>query len=108
MSIVSGRHFSQMHVNPSLAGVQQASQPTTAEQKAARYDAILARAGSFELRDTLLVGHILHSTDPTDVGTTVTARWRLQADTLWQTVVTKWAKDSTKTVRFTSVWVRER
>jgi hypothetical protein len=107
ISIVSHGYFSQMHVNPNGA-VQQASRPTTAEQKAARYDALLARAGTLELRDTLLVGHILHSTDPIAVGTTVTAGWRLRGDTLWQTSVEPWGKDSTKTVRSTYVFVRQR
>ena len=107
LSIVSGGYFSQMHVNPAAA-VQQSSQPTTAEQKAARFDALLARAGTLELRDTLLVAHIFQSTDPTAVGTTATAGWRLRGDTLWQTSVERWEKDSTKTVHFTYVFVRQR
>jgi hypothetical protein len=108
LTVVSGRHFSQFLINSASAGVQQASPPTSAEQKAARYDAILARDGTFEVRDTLFVIRFLHAKDPATVGTTLTVRWRRQADTLWQIVTSKWAKDSTKSVRTAVVWVRER
>lgn len=107
VAVSSGRHFAQFYVNPD-AGVQQASQPSSAEEKAARYDNIIAREGTFEVRGSTLVIHFVRAKNPAIAGTTITATWRLRGDTLWQTGISKWPKDSTKSVRSTYVWVRER
>jgi hypothetical protein len=108
ISIISGRHFAQFHENQKEAGVQQASQPTSAEQKAARYDNILARTGTFEVHDSSLVVHVSYAKSPAAAGTTFAVTWRLRGDTLWQWGVSKWQKDSRKSVRTTYVYARVR
>jgi len=108
MIILSGRHYSQIFVIPSPSGVQQASQPTTAEEKAARYDALMANAGTFEVRDTVITYRVEHAKNPRIVGTTRVASYRLKGDTLWSVFLAPWAKDSTKTVRTTITNVRVR
>lgn len=108
MIILSGRHYSQIFVRPSPSGVQQASQPTTAEEKAARYDVLTANAGTFEVRDTVVTYRVEHAKTPRVVGTTRVASYRLKGDTLWSVFLDPWAKDSTKTVRTTITNVRIR
>jgi hypothetical protein len=108
MIILAGRHYSQLFVRPSPSGVQQASQPTTTEEKAARYDVLTANAGTFEVRDTLITYRVEHAKNPRFVGTTRVARYRLKGDTLWSVFLDPWVKDSTKTVRTTITNVRVR
>ena len=104
--ILSGRHYSQIWVDPGQSGVQQASQPTTAQEKAARYDVLAANAGTFEVRDTLVTYRVEHAKNPRVVGTTRVARYRLKGDTLWSMFTDPWEKDRTKTVRTTITNVR--
>lgn len=106
--VISGRHFSQVWAAPEPAGVQQASQPTTAEQKAGRYDVLIANAGTLEVRDTLVTFTAAQAKNPRVVGTSAVRRYTLRADTLWLVTRQPWAKDSTKTVRTTVTLVRQR
>jgi len=108
MTVVSGRHFSQIYLNAPPAGVQQASRPTSDDEKARRYELLTANAGTFEVRDTLIVYHFLHAKSPSVVGTSVTRRFRVRGDTLWLVTLQPFSKDSTKTVRSTGTFVRER
>jgi hypothetical protein len=108
MIIYSGRHYAQVFVNPARSGVQQASQPTTAEEKAARYDVLSANAGTFELQDTLVTIRVEQAKNPRFAGTTRVGNYRIKGDTAWFVFVDPWAKDSTKTVRTTIVNVRAR
>jgi hypothetical protein len=108
MIILTGRHYSQFWVSPGQSAVQQAAQPNTAEEKAARYDVVTANAGTFEVRDTLVTYRIEHAKNPRIVGTTRVASYRLKGDTLWSVFVAPWEKDRTKTVRTTITNVRAR
>ena len=106
--VYSGRHYSQVWVNPRPSGVQQASQPTTAEEKAARYDVLSANAGTFELQDTLITIRVEQAKNPRVAGTTRVGTYRIKGDTAWFVFLDPWAKDSTKTVRTTIINVRAR
>jgi hypothetical protein len=108
LAVISGRHFSLILVMPNSDGVQQASQPSTIEQKAARYDQLIVRAGTLEVKDTLFIQHVEHAKNPTQVGTTDTRRFRLRGDTLWLVSTEPWSKDPKKSVRTTVVGVRQR
>jgi hypothetical protein len=108
LAIVSGGHYSQIWVMPNSDGVQQASQPSTVEQKAARYDQLIVNAGTLEVKDTLLIYHREYAKNPKQVGTTDTRRFRLLGDTLWLVSTEPWSKDPKKSVRTTVVGVRQR
>ena len=105
--IYAGRHYSQFWVQPARSGVQQASQPTTAEEKAARYDVLSANAGTVELRDSTITFRVEHAKNPRVAGTTLVGTYHLKGDTLRYVFVDPWQKDSTKTVRRTVTNVRE-
>jgi hypothetical protein len=108
MIIYSGRHYSQLWVNPGRPGVQQASRPATAEEKAARYDVLMANAGTVEVQDTLITFRVEHAKNPRVAGTTRVGTYRLKGDTVWYVFLDPWVKDSTKTVRTTVTNVRAR
>jgi hypothetical protein len=108
MGVLSGRRFSQTWVIPRQSGVQQASQPTTADEKAARYDVLIANAGTFDVRDSAITFHYEQAKNPRVVGTKAIRRYRLRGDTLWLMGESPWQKDSTKVVRFTDTFVRMR
>ncbi len=108
MAVVSGRHFSQTWIIPGQSGVQQASQPTTADEKAVRYGALIANAGTLDVRDSVITYHYAQAKNPRVVGTKAMRRYRLRGDTLWLMGESAWAKDSTKVVRFTDTFVRMR
>jgi hypothetical protein len=107
VGVISGRHFSEIWLT-SPAGVRHPSVPTTAEQKAARYDALISQAGTFVANDSLLAFTYTHAKIPRRVGTTVSRRYRLRGDTLRLFISAPWQKDSTKTVRTTMTFVRQR
>jgi hypothetical protein len=108
IGVISGRHFSEFWVTSAAQGVRQASVPTTAEQKAARYDGLVAMAGTFVANDTSMMFTYSHAKVPHHIGRTVSRRYRLRGDTLQLFISAPWQKDSTKTVRTTLTFVRER
>jgi hypothetical protein len=108
LRVVAGRYFSQTFVNTPRQGVQQAAAPSTAEEKAARYDLLTANAGTHEIHDTLITVHFRHAKNPAAVGMTLRGSYRIRGDTMWYTTVRPWDKDPTKTVRRTQVLVRQR
>ena len=89
-------------------GVQQASAPSSAEEKAARYDLLTANAGTNEIGDTLITVHLLYAKNPAAVGMTLHGTYKVRGDSMWYTIVRPWAKDSTKTVRRTQLMIRQR
>lgn len=103
-------HFSQIWLPPAAPGVQQQAKAlTTAEEKAARYDQLTANAGVFQVRDdSTFTGRYEHAKSPAAVGRTFTVRYRYAGDTLWQITTSRWAKDTTKMVRTTHKYVREK
>jgi hypothetical protein len=103
--IIDG-HYSQIYIGAPPAGVQQASRPTTAEEKAARYDILTANAGSFTVHDSTVSGQYDFAKSPTVMGTKADFYFRRKGDTLWTWTVTPFAADSTKRVRSTTTWVR--
>lgn len=107
-SVISGRHFMQLYVREARAGVQQASRPSTAEEKAARYDLLVANGGTLEMRGDTLLFRYEQAKLPTLVGTTAVRRYRLRNDTLWLTWTQPWQRDSSRTVRGTATFVRKR
>jgi hypothetical protein len=107
IGVISGRHFSELWVTPA-AGVRQASVPTTAEQKAARYDALITQAGTFVANDTVMTFKYTHTKVPHAAGRTVSRRYQLRGDTLRLFLSAPWQKDSTKTVRTTFTFARLR
>jgi hypothetical protein len=106
--VISGRHYSQIALRPAATGVQQASVPSAIEEKAARYDLVTANAGTIEVRDGQLTFHIEQAKVPQIMGTTSVRPYRLKGDSLWITATRPSMKDSTKTVRTVSTFVRER
>jgi hypothetical protein len=108
MTIIFDGHFTQVYVGPPARGVQQAARVSTAEEKAARYDDLTANGGTFDMTDTTFVLHYQVSKNPAQMASQPSIRYRLRGDSLWQTTVTRWTKDTTKTVRTTYKWVRER
>lgn len=110
MAVFHGGYFSQIFVNPAAPGVQQQgfSQPATAEEKVARFDVLTANAGTYETHDSTLTFRYTHAKNPRVEGVSTTATFRLRGDTLWVMRTMPWAKDSTKTVHTTAVFVRMR
>jgi outer membrane lipoprotein-sorting protein len=111
VSIISNGHFVQVYVALAQQGVQQSSRPTnptTAEEKAARYDLLTANEGTFEVHDSTIVIHYGQGKSPATVGSTTTVPYRFRGDTLWQTVSSRWAKDTSKVVRTTFKFVRQK
>ena len=70
----------------------------SAEEKASRFDALIAISGTVELRDSSITFRHEQDKDPSMLGTSDTRRFRLQGDTLWLTSSSPWEKDSTKSV----------
>lgn len=112
MAVVSGRTFSQTWLAPGPAGVQQTSQPSTPpstpDEKAARYDALIANAGTLDITDSTITYNYAVAKSPRVMGTSVSRRYRLKGDTLWVMSEAPWDKDRTKQVRFTDTYVRIR
>ena len=108
VSILLDGHFSNFSIAAAPTGVQQASRPTTVEEKAARYDVLTANAGTFEVHDSTVTARYEYAKNPAAVGTTASQYYRLVGDTLWNTSVTPWAADTTKRVRTTTKWVRQK
>jgi hypothetical protein len=106
--VISGQYYSQVWGAPEQSGVQQASQPTTVEQKAARYDAVIANAGTLQVQDTLVTFTPTQAKSPRVIGTNAVRRYTLRGDTLRLVFSQPWAKDSTKSVRTTMTLVRQR
>lgn len=108
VAILLDGHFSNFAIGSAPSGVQQASRPTTAEEKAARYDVLTANVGTFTVHDSTVTGHYDNAKNPAVAGTTFSQYFRLVGDTLWNTTVTPWATDTTKRVRTTVKWVRQK
>ena len=108
LAVISGRHFSELFVLPAAPGVRQSGAPATVEQKASRYDALVAISGTVEMRDSSITFHHEHDKDPSLVGMTDTRHFRLQGDTLVLTARSPWQKDSTKSVWTILTFVRNR
>ena len=108
MAVVSGRHFSELFVMPTATGAQPSGAPTTTEQKASRYDALVAVSGTLEVRDSSITFHHEQDKDPSLAGMTDTRHFRLRGDTLVVTSTSPWQKDSTKSVRTILTFVRRR
>jgi hypothetical protein len=106
--VISGRHFSELFVAPAPSGVQQSASPSTAEQKAARWDALIAVSGTVEVRDSSITFRHVEDKDPSMRGVSDVRRYRLRGDTLWLMSTSPWQKDSTKVVRTTLSFVRRR
>ncbi|HMC54386.1 MAG TPA: lipocalin-like domain-containing protein [Gemmatimonadaceae bacterium] len=110
--IVSGTHYSQIYLRPVDGGVTQAAAeprtPSTAEEKAARYDALTANTGTFEVVDSVATLHLDFAKTPSAQGTTQKRTFRIRHDTLWLTGSRPWAKDSTKSVKTLLTFVREK
>ena len=103
--VMSGRHYSQTWIVP---GGKATGKLATAEQKADRYEALVANSGTLELRDTLLTFKVGVAKDPQVENTSVSSGYRLRGDTLWLRMNGPWEKDTTKTVRTTFVFSRMR
>ena len=57
VSIIPHGHFSQIWFPAAPYAVKQASAPSTAEEKAARYDRLTANAGTFVVHDSTSILH---------------------------------------------------
>lgn len=108
LAVISGRHFSELFVLPAATGVLQSGAPATTEQKASRYDVLVAISGTVETRDSAITFRHEHDKDPSLVGMTDTRHFRLRGDTLVLTSTSPWQKDSTKSVRTILTFVRRR
>jgi len=69
---------------------------------------LTANEGTFEVHDSTVVIHYELAKSPGTTGSTVTVPYRLRGDTLWQTVTSRWAKDTSKVVRTTLKYVRQK
>lgn len=108
IAVLSGRYGSQIWVRAPTEGVQPVSPVSSVEEKAARFDMLTASAWTFELRDSVMVSRFLQAKNPAVVGTTLSATYRVRADTLSLTFTNPWPKDSTRVVRRTNLFVRMR
>jgi hypothetical protein len=104
--IVYNGHFSQIFYAAPPQGVS-GTRPTTAEEKAKRYDDVTTNAGHFEWTDSSFAVHFDYAKGPATIGTSSRSFYRLAGDSLWETTVARWSKDSTKLVRTTVKYVRE-
>ena len=104
MRIVYNGRFSQIFYP---ATGQPTGRPATAEEKAARYDAVTTNAGHVDITDdSTWIVHFDFAKGPATIGTSVTAHYRIAGDTVWETTTAPWSRDSTKTVRTTAKYVR--
>jgi hypothetical protein len=107
LTVIAGRYYSQFFMDTTSAGVTQAAQPTTVEQKAARYDGVAAaNSGEFEIRGSNMIAHVLHALNPKRVGSTLSARIQQHGDTLTAITTRPWQKDSTQSVQTISTYIR--
>lgn len=105
--IIYNGHFSQIFYATPPRGVS-GPRPVTAEDKAKRYDDVTTNAGHFEWTDSTFAVHFDFAKGPATIGTSVRSFYRLSSDSLWETTLAPWSKDSTKMVRTTVKYVRER
>src|SRR5436305_3915981 len=68
MAVIHGAYISQAWVTQSPNGVRQAGELKDADTKAARYDAVIANAGTIELRGKTDVMHVVQARDPEGAG----------------------------------------
>lgn len=106
--VFAGRHFSEIWISPWEPGARQAGMPTTTEQKSERFDAVYADAGTFEVRDTLLVMHWEQSQRAAGVGRTVTDPFRQRGDSMWVIEGGPWASDNNPKAVHRMLLVRRR
>lgn len=107
-AVISGRHFSEVFVAPDASGNRSAVVPFSSEQKAARYDLLVAVSGTVEVRDSTITFTHEQDKNPAMLGARDTRHFRLRADTLWLTSTAPWANDSTTSVRTILTLVRRR
>ena len=105
--VVSGRYYSQAWIVRDTPGGKAKGELTTA-QKAERYDALTANAGTFEVADTLVTFKLGVAKDPRAENTSLSGGYRIRGDTLWLRFSGPWEKDTTKTVRTAWVFARMR
>jgi hypothetical protein len=106
LMVVDGLSYSLIYAPEPKAGVEQAGAPSGTDAKAARYDALIANAGTLTLDGNTLTQHIEEAIDPNDVGHSGVYTYRIHGDILVATGTQPWKKDSTKTVRTDLVFVR--
>jgi hypothetical protein len=106
--LFAGGHYSQLRVAPPPGLAVLTAGPTTAEEKARRYDEFFANGGRYEVRDTLLTFHVTVAKGPGFAGNRVTNRFRVRGDSLWLVASQPWAADTTKRVVTTTTFVRQR
>ena len=108
MRIILHGHFSQIWF-PGAPYAVRGSSFSTPEEKAARYDRMVANAGTIEMHDSTFILHYEYAKDPGTAGTTADPFFvRVAGDTMWAMQTSRWAKDTTKFVHTTNRFVREK
>lgn len=80
--------------------------PTDTE-RAAAFTWFIANAGTYEAADSLLTIRPMVAKSPNFMrGTTYTMVFRVRGDSLWLVERSRYARDSTQTVEFTSLLIR--
>lgn len=106
LAVIHGRYISQMFVIQPPNGIRQSGELRDAESKAARYDAIVATAGTFVLHEKTFIMHIIEAAQPELAGQSITREYRFRGDTLLIVDTEPWPKDKTKVSRTTLMFVR--
>ncbi|MFL5613022.1 MAG: hypothetical protein ACJ796_05110 [Gemmatimonadaceae bacterium] len=106
LAVIHGRYISQTFVTQPPNGVQQAGELKDVETKAARYDAVVASAGTIDVHGKTFVMHFQQAQAPALVGQSTSREYSLHGDTLFSTESFPWQKDKTKLVRETLIFLR--
>ena len=107
-AVFSGRYYSQTWIARDMPGGKATGELTTAQQKADRYEALIANSGTLDVGDTLVTFNLGQAKDPQAERSSVRTGYRIRGDSLWLRLGGPWEKDSTKTVRTTMVFARIR
>ena len=107
MGVILHGHFSQIWF-PAAPYAVTGPSPSTPEAKAARFDEMIANAGTIErVHDSTYVLRYEYAKNPATAGTLSDPGYmRVAGDTLWLITTSPWSKDSSKVVRTTTKSVR--
>jgi len=107
LAVIHGHYLSQTWALTPPNGVQQAGELKDADAKAARYDAVIASAGTIDIRAKTFTVHIVQAQLPSNVGQSDSRDYTLRGDTLVIIETSPWEKDKSKMVRQTLRFIRQ-
>jgi hypothetical protein len=106
--VIHGSYYSRIFAFEPKTGPGRAHDPADAQAKAARYDALIANAGTLTVDAEVLTQHVEEGIHVDDAGDSTPWHYRLHGDTLFTTGTVPSPKDSTKVGRLSVNFVRVR